>query len=238
MNLMRDKHIDMIPFKDFLLLLPIFLSSVALKPSKVLDNGAVRSSKSLAARVVLDYNGSVTGAESMGMGIEVTIDTLVGVRYEVKLTRGGSVFSHMALFYKFSNPQQTIFYDFITHKSTVSKDKGSPDSDANVDVVGKETVGAYACTHLQHGAGTREVTDYWMSSQIPGFLELINSLKTISAGLPAMAFNGTIFHWGGLVKMKIIDNDPKMGQLNMDLHLANARINIPLPLNTFDVPSK
>jgi hypothetical protein len=239
MNLRRDKHTDMIPFKNFLLLLPIFLSSVEPKSSKVPDNGAVRISKSLAARVVLDYNGSVTGAESMWMRIEVTIDTLVGVRYEVKLTRGGSVFSHVALFYKFSNPQQAIFYNFITHKSTVSKDKGSPDSDANVDVVGKETVSAYACTHLQHGAGTNEITDYWMSQQRHGFLELTNSLKTISAGLPAMAFNGTIFHWGGLVKMKIIDTDPKTGKtLNMDLHLANARINIPLPLNTFEVPSK
>jgi len=172
----------------------------------------------------------------MGIGIEVTIDTLVGVRYEVKLS--GAISSHTALFYKFSNPHQTIFYNFITHKSTVNKDTGSPDSDANVDVIGKETVGGYACTHLQHGAGTNEITDYWMSSQIPGFFELINSLKTISAGLPAMAFNGTIFHWGGLVKMKIVDSDPKMGQMTMDLHLVNARINIPLPLNTFDVPSK
>ena len=220
-------------FKNFLMLLLIVLSSATLKPSKVPGN-RINYNKRLAARVVLDYNGSVTGVKSMSIGIEVTIDTLVGVRYEVKLS--GAISSHTALFYKFSNPHQTIFYNFMTHKSFVNKDNGSPDSDANVDVIGKETVGGYACTHLQHGAGTNEITDYWMSSRIPGFLELINSLKTISAGLPAMAFNGTIFHWGGLVKMKIIDSDPKMGQMTMDLHLANARINTPLPLNTFDVP--
>jgi hypothetical protein len=223
-------------FKNFLFVIPIFLTSAALKPSDIRGNGAIHSNKRLAARVVLDYNGSVTGPKRMGIGIEVTIDTLVGVRYEVKLT--GDISSHTALFYKFSNPHQTIVYNFITHKSFVNKDNGSPDSDANVDVIGKETVGAYACTHLQHGAGTSEITDYWMSSQIPGFLELIHSLKNISAGLPAMAFNGTIFHWGGLVKMKIIDSDPKMGQMTMDLHLANAKIDIPLRLGTFDVPSK
>ena len=131
-----------------------------------------------------------------------------------------------------------LFYNFITHKSYVNKDGGAADSDPNVDVVGKETVGSYACTHLQHGAGTSEISDYWMSSQIPGFSELMNALKNISADLPGMAFNGTIFQWGGLVKMKIIDSDPKNGQMTMNLHLDNARINIPLPLNTFDVPSK
>ncbi len=226
----------MISFKSFLILLPIAFSSAALKPSKVMDNGAVHSSKRLAARVVLDYNGSVTGAGSMSMAIEVTIDTLVGVRYEVTLT--GAISSHMALFYKFSNPHQTIFYNFKTHKSTVNKEGGAADSDPNVAEIGKETVGAYACTHLQHGAGTHEITDYWMSKQIPGFSELIHALKTISADLPGMAFNGTIFQWGGLVKMKIIASEQDGKQLNMNLHLANARINIPLPLNTFDVPSK
>ena len=220
-------------FKNYLLFLPIVFSSAGLKPDKVPGIATPYNNERLAARIVLDYNGSVTGPQSMGIGIEVTIDTLVGVRYEVKLS--GAISSHTALFYKFSNPHQTILYNFITHKSFVNKDKGSPDSDANVDSIGKETVGGYACTHLQHGAGTKEVTDYWMSSQIPGFLELIHSLKTVSAGLPAMAFNGGIFQWGGLVKMKIIDSDPKM---TMDLHLTNARINIPLPLNTFDVPSK
>jgi hypothetical protein len=221
-------------FNNLLFLIPIILLSAALKPLKVPDNGPAENKKRLAARVVLDYNGNVTGAGGMGIGIEVTIDTLVGVRYEVRLT--GGISSHSALFYNFSNPNQTIFYDFTTHKSHVNKG-GSGDSDPNVDVIGKEAVGAYACTHLQHGAGTNEITDYWMSPQIPGFSELIHSLKTINAGLPAMAFNGTIFQWGGLVKMKIIDTDPKLGTVNMDLHLQNARINIPLPLNTFDVPS-
>src|ERR1044072_1625012 len=128
-------------FKNFLLVIPIVLTSASLKPSEMRGLGAIHSNKHLAARVVLDYSGSVTGDKSMGIGIEVTIDTLVGVRYEVKLS--GAISSHTAIFYKFSNPHQTIFYNFITHKSFVNKDKESPDSDANVDVIGKETVGAY-----------------------------------------------------------------------------------------------
>jgi hypothetical protein len=224
-------------FKNFLLLSPIVLGSAALNPSKVVENVAIQRGNRLAARVVLDYKGNVTGEYNMGIGIEVTIDTLVGVRYEVTMT--GTINSHIALFYKFSNPQQTIFYNFITHKSYVNKGSGSPDSDPNVNLVGEETVGAYACTHLQHGAGTHEISDYWMSTQIPGFSELMNALKTINADLPGMAFNGTIFHWGGLVKMKIIETDPKKGQtLTMNLHLDNAKINIPLRLDTFEVPSK
>ena len=225
----------MIRFKILLLLFPIVLSSADVKPTRILDKRTHNNDR-LAARVVLDYSGKVTGQYNMGIGIEVTIDTLVGVRYEVTMT--GAINSHIALFYKFSNPHQTVFYNFITHKSYVNKDGGAADSDPNVDVVGKETVGSYACTHLQHGAGTSEISDYWMSSQIPGFSELMNALKNISADLPGMAFNGTIFQWGGLVKMKIIDSDPKNGQMTMNLHLDNARINIPLSLNTFDVPSK
>lgn len=224
-------------FKSLLLLMPIVLSSAALKPVETPDNGTININKRLAARVVLDYNGTVTGKMSMGIGIEVTIDTLVGVRYEVKLT--GAISSHVAIFYKFSSPDHTILYNFNTHKSTVNKGGGSADSDPNVEVIGKEAMGAYPCTHLQHGAGSDEVTDYWMSPQIPGFLELIHALKSISATLPGMAFNGTIFHWGGLVKMKNIYTNKKTGEsLKMDLHLQNARINVPLPLNTFDVPSK
>jgi len=223
-------------FKNSLMLFAIVVCLAGVKPPLILHNGVISDNTRLAARVVLDYTGKVTGQYNMGIGIEVTIDTLVGVRYEVTMT--GVINSHIALFYKFSNPHQTIFYNFITHKSYVNKDGGAADSDPNVDVVGKETVGSYACTHLQHGAGTSEISDYWMSSQIPGFSELMNALKNISADLPGMAFNGTIFQWGGLVKMKIIDSDPKNGQMTMNLHLDNARINIPLSLNTFDVPSK
>jgi hypothetical protein len=180
--MLTNKAIQMKLFKNCLVLLAIVLSSAGVRSPEILHHGTSPNNKRLAARVVLDYSGSVTGPQSMGIGIQVTIDTLVGVRYEVTLN--GAISSHVALFYKFAKPHQTIFYNFKTHKSTVNKESSSPDSDPNVDVVGKETVGAYACTHLQHGAGSREITDYWMSSQIPGFLELIHSLKTISADLP------------------------------------------------------
>ena len=73
----------------------------------------------------------------------------------------------------------------------------------NVEVIGNETVNSYLCTHLQHGEGTDEVSDYWMSPNVPGFSKLVNTLKTISPGLPALAFSGTIFNWGGLVKWTV-----------------------------------
>src|SRR6185295_14587637 len=149
-------------FKIFLLLFPIVLGSADVKPPRILDKRTHNNDR-LAARVVLDYSGKVTGQYNMGIGIEVTIDTLVGVRYEVTMT--GAINSHMALFYKFTNPKQTIFYNFITHKSYVNKESNSPDSDPNVAVIGTEAIGAYSCTRLQHGAGTHEISDYWMSSQ-------------------------------------------------------------------------
>ena len=68
-----------------------------------------------------------------------------------------------------------------------------------------ETVNNYPCTHLQHGGGTNEVSDYWMSPNVPGFSKLVNTLKTISPNLPALAFSGTVFNWGGLVKWTVSD---------------------------------
>ena len=90
-------------------------------------------------------------------------------------------------------------YNFITHKSTVNKNDGSPDSDPKVAVIGNETIDNYPCTHLQHG-GTDEVSDYWMSPKVPGVSKLLNTLKTMNPDLPALAFSGAIYKWGGLVK--------------------------------------
>lgn len=225
------------PFKIFLLLLPIVLGSAGLIPSETGRDRITHSNKDYGNQALLAYIGSVRGMAAYDIGIQVAIDTTIGVRYEVTFEKGTAVMSHVAIFYKFSNPYQTVLYDFLTHKATVNKNGGSPDSDANVEVIGAETVNNYSCTHLQHGGGTNEVSDYWMSPNVPGFSKLVNTLKTISPNLPALAFSGTVFNWGGLVKWTV--SDVVQGEtMNMELHLREANTDITLSSKTFDVPSK
>jgi len=217
-------------FKISLLVLAIALSSSRPKLAETSGTGMISG-----RQITLSYQGSLTSSEGNGLiGIVVYIDTTIGVRYE--MTNG---FSHIAIFYKFSIPYQTVFYNFNTHKSEVIKANGSTDSDPNVDVIGTENVSSYSCTHLQHGGGTNEVSDYWMSPNIPGFSKLVNALKRINPGMPALAFSGTIFNWGGLVKWKVYDVDKQSGQtINLELHLSNANTKVNLPAQTWDVPTK
>ena len=222
-------------FKNLLLLLPIVLGSANLRPSGTLGNG-IAHSKDYGNQAVLAYVGSVTGMYAFGIGITVYIDTTIGVRYEVTFEKGTAVISHVAIFYKFSSPYQSVLYNFLTHKSTFNKNGGSPDPDANVDIIGTATVDNYLCTHLQHGGGTDEVSDYWMSPNVPGFSKLINTLKTISPDLPALAFSGTIFNWGGLVRWT--ENFVAQGQtMHMELNLQEANTDVTLRSKIFDVPS-
>ena len=124
------------PLKNFLLLLPIVFGSTSLRPSETLGNKIVHNNKSNGKQALLAYIGSVSGMYAMSIGIQVAIDTTIGVRYEVTFEKGTAVMSHVAIFYKFSNPYQTVLYNFLTHKSTVNKNGGSQDSDANVEVIG------------------------------------------------------------------------------------------------------
>jgi hypothetical protein len=225
------------PLKFFLLLLPIVLGSASLGPSETLGNRIAHSNKVYGNQALLEYVGNLSGMFGFNIGIQVAIDTTIGVRYEVTFEKGTAVTSHIAIFYKFSSPFQSITYNFLTHKSTVNKNGGSPDSDPNVEVIGNATVGNYLCTHLQHGGGTNEVSDYWMSPNVPGFSKLVNTLKTISPDLPALAFSGTIFNWGGLVKWT--ENFVAEGEsMHMELHLKEANTDIRLPSKTFEVPSQ
>lgn len=220
-------------FKSFFLLLPLVIGSMSLRPSETLRNRILHNVKDSGKQALLEYTGSVSGMVACNIGIQVAIDTTIGVRYEVTFEKGTGVMSHVAIFYKFSNPYQSILYNFVTHKSHVIKYGGVSDSDPNVEVVGKETVDSFPCTHLQHGGGTDEISNYWMSPTVPGFSKLVNALKAIDANMPALAFSGTIFNWGGLVKWTITS---KTG--NMELHLIEANTDVTLPSKTFDVPSK
>ena len=129
-------------FKNLLLLLPIVLGSANLRPSGTLGNG-IAHSKDYGNQAVLAYVGSVTGMYAFGIGITVYIDTTIGVRYEVTFEKGTAVTSHVAIFYKFCSPFQSTTYNFLTHKSTVNKNSGLPDSDAKVGVIGTATVDNY-----------------------------------------------------------------------------------------------
>jgi len=223
----------MILFKNFFLLLPIIIGSMSLRPSETLRSRILHNNKASGKQALLEYTGSVSGSMvAYNIGIQVAIDTTIGVRYEVTFEKGTAVMSHVAIFYKFSSPYQSVLYNFLTHKSIVNKDGGSPDSDPNVEVVGTETVDTFTCTHLQH-AGTDETSDYWMSPNVPGFSKLVNTLKAINANLPALAFSGTIFNWGGLVKWTETGKT-----VNMELHLREANTDVRLQAKIFDVPSK
>jgi hypothetical protein len=225
-------------FKIFLLVLAIILSSLRPRPSETSESRIINDNKTFGNQALLDYVGTVSAPKGMGghIGIQVSINTTIGVRYELTSNIGGAK-SHMAMFYKFSKPYQTVFYNFVTHKSTVMKGSGSIDPDPDVEIVGKEKMNTYSCTHLRHRGGTEEISDYWMSEKIPGFSEIVLALMAINQYLPGQAFSGTIFQWGGLVKMT--DNFESQGQsVNFELHLQKANTNVTLPSSTFDVPSK
>jgi len=221
-------------FENFLPVLTIAFCLMRQEPAKTLESNIINCDKPLGSQVALSYSGSIKSSRINELiGIAVQIDTTIGVRYEVVMGSN----SHIGIFYKFSSPYQTVVYNFNTHKSEVIKPNGSADSDPNVDVIGTENVNSYSCTHLQHGGGTNEVSDYWMTKELPGFSKLVNTLKAINTNLPAQAFNGTIFNWGGLVKWTVHDVDKQSGQtIDLELHLREANTHVKLPAKIFDVP--
>jgi hypothetical protein len=216
--------------KTFLLLLAVALCSVNLvipdhpKYSTHDGNG-----------ILLVYTGTMSGKMNLSIGIHVEIDSLVGVRYEVVFESGSNTMSHTALFYKFSDPKETIFYNYLSHKSTVNKCCGSSGSGSNVSVVGQEFIDSFSCTHLQ-GTNNSEsgAEDYWVSTSVPGYSELLKILNNISPGLQQMFIEGNIFQWGGLVKM----TSTLHNQVSVVVKLAEANSSMSFPARDFDVPSK
>jgi hypothetical protein len=227
------------PFKNFLLVFAIVVSSSHSRPSENFEGTIFNSNKPFGSQAMLKYVGTTSGFLNLSIGIQVAIDTTIGFRYEIAFQNGTHALSHIAIFYKFSQPDQSIVYDFLTHKSTVNKDTWSPDSDANVDVIGTETLGKYSCTHLQQRVRTEEINDYWMCASLPGFQQLVLKLLASNELLPALAFSGTIFRWGGLVKMSHNFVDPKTGDTQkVEIHLQEANKDVNLSSKTFDAPSK
>jgi hypothetical protein len=188
--------------------------------------------------VLLVYTGSLTSpVTNISIGMRLEIDSSIGVRYEVVFERGSSVLSHIAIFYKFSKPNQSVYYNYLTHKSMISTGSGET-NDPEVTVVGKSVIGSYSCTHLQY-KNDNETDDYWMSKQVPGFLKLMNILKNISPDLAGIAINGSVFQWGGAVKFTHNFVDQESGKkVNANLQLAEANSTMSFPASDFDIPSK
>jgi hypothetical protein len=214
--------------KIFLLLLPMALCSAGplvtpLQPGTQDGYG-----------ILLVYAGTMKGAINLNINMHVEIDSSVGVRYELAFDRGGNVMAHTALFYKFSDPQETILYNFLTHESTNNYCCGSSDDASNVKVVGNDIVDSLPCTHLQ-GINNSEsgAEDYWVSTAVPGYSKLLTILNSVSPGLQQMVISGTIFEYGGLVKM----TQNVHNRESAEVHLMEADSTMTFPATDFDVPS-
>jgi hypothetical protein len=222
--------------KIFFLWVPLALGSTCL-----VSSNPPKDKTAAGNGILLVYNGSMSGAVNIDIGIRVEIDSSVGVRYEVVFERGKTnVLSHMAIFYKYSDPNETFYYNFLTHKSHANKCCGSAGDGTNVKVVGQDVIGTYSCTHLQGiNSSANETDDYWVSTQVPGYTRLTNLLNNLGPAASEMAISGTIFQWGGLVKMKHRFTDPQSGKFsNADIDLSEANSTTSFPASDFDVPSK
>lgn len=233
--------------KTFARLAILFFLLSSLKPG--LPNHVASKSdhchKAKGNGVLLVYIGNLESPQAPfdQMGVRIEMEPSIGLRYEWTFERADNVVSHGALFYKFSKPNQTIIYNFLTHDVEINSggnDKGAGSS--KVEVVGSEAVGKYACTHLQDiEKNTNSVsrTDYWMAGNIPGFKEIISALNKANAGMNISMLDASVFNWGGLAKWKYYGEDKKSGmEISADLNLAEANPNMDFPTKDFEVPGK
>ena len=215
--------------KILLLLVPVALCSAGL-----ISPHYARNSNTDGNGVLLVYTGKISGTMSLDIGIHVEIDSSVGVRYEVVFEKGSNVMSHMALFYKFSDPLKTVIYNFVSHKSIVNSCCDSSSGASNLKVVGTDLIDSFPCTHLQGINNSEEgAEDYWVSASVPGYSKLLNILSNLGPGYKQMFVSGNIFQWGGLVKM----TQTFHGQGTATVKLVEADSTMSFPETDFDVPS-
>ena len=181
--------------------------------------------------ILLVYAGNIS---SMQVGIHVEIDSSIGVRYDVAFESGSNVMSHTALFYKFSDPKESVIYNYLTHKSTVIPCCGSAGAGPSVKAVGTVVIDSFPCTRLQSvNYGERGGEDYWVSTQVPGYSTLLNVLNGISPGVEQMFIEGNIFQWGGLVRM----TGKGSSGMVANIKIVEANATMSFPATDFDVPS-
>lgn len=225
-----------------------FLSFVMYPSKPPLPNQAVneiiQAHKPGSNGVLLVYGGSFKSPEfSYDIGIHFEMAPSIGVSYHVVFEQGDNTLSHIAIFYKFSNPNQATVYNYLNHKSYISYNNGGPDDgDPHVTVIGQETMDQYSCTHLQNLENNTSNTskdDFWMCKNLPGFQALTKILNQLNSDAGSLAFNGTIFNWGGLVRMTHYYEDKKTGATqSAEIHLNESNPAMDFPSSDFEVPSK
>ncbi|MGN6603988.1 MAG: DUF4412 domain-containing protein [Ginsengibacter sp.] len=222
-------------FKFFLLLLLMTFCLASQHPGK--GNGRIKTGNGL----LLVYAGNIsTKYLNLDVGIHFEMDSSVGIRYEVAYEKGNIPVSHIAIFYKFSSPDQTVLYNFLTHQSTIDTHAPSPDNDADVSVLGTEAIDSFTCTHLQKKGSSdlseSGATDFWMSKQVAGFPQVVNVLKKIDPNM-VMGLTQVAFKWGGLVKIKMTAVNKKTGETsNAIVQLQEANPTMSFPASDFNVP--
>lgn len=224
---------------NFLPALVIIFSSLSISP---VTNTIHTFKHDHANGTLLVYAGSVSNnANQLQLGVRAEIDTTIGLRYEVVLESGSNVISHNAIFYKFSAPGTFIHYNYLTHATlTNSGNSGIANHDQDLGVIGKDVLcDSISCTHLQKKKGDatsayQRVEDYWMSSSIPGYENLLSSMDKSTAML-----GGGILtigsRWGGLVKM-VSTSTSKNHTVSANLMLKELNRNMKFPARDFDVP--
>lgn len=220
--------------------LPFILSSARPGLPGYARTGINHQYKKDGKGVLLVYAGTMKGPQlNVDIAIHCEMDPAIGIRYEVVFERGNNPFSHIAIFYKFSKPDHSIEYNFIEHKSYLIKNSGGTDDDPDVEVVGKEMMDKYSCTHLQyHNTDNTEKNDYWMCQNLQGFQAIIKVLNKINSSEGSLMINGTVFRWGGLVKYRGYTEDKQTGTSGViEVNLVEANAAIDFPASDFDVPS-
>lgn len=214
-------------------LLPLIIFST---PSGVSHHPTVKG-------IMLVYVGNLKSPNiNLDIDIHVEMVQAIGLRYEVVYEKGDYVVSHMAIFHKFSQPNQAVYYNFLTHKSMVNKGGDDSPADMTVSVVGKGVIDKYACTHLQYlvdDDSKIDRDDYWMSENLPGFQTIVNTVNQMDAGAASIMINGTVFQWGGLVKYSKYFEDKQHGEkVSAEINLMEANTDMEFPVTNFDVPKK
>lgn len=227
-------------FKILLLLLSLTLYSAA-QISKESKKGNVNSiGKAQVHGVLLSYVGNIRGLMNVSLGYHVEMDSLIGLRCDIVVERGNSIVSHIGVFYKFSKPDHTIFYNFLTHSSTINGSSSSPGGGPDLTIVEKNVmIDSFNCTHIQYKKATsNEVFNCWMSTQVPGFGSILNQLMRIGIPLPGTPFIGTIFQWGWLVRLNGSFTDHQGDITQLAIELVEANPDAAFPASDFDPPSK
>jgi hypothetical protein len=175
--------------------------------------------------------------------------------------------AHEGIYYNFSNPGQVIRYNFLTNTTKTSqRHPGFAEGglEQNLTEIGKDEISVedpeigayytnhkkikpqdvpYSCTHLQYKANSpraNTVTDYWMSEQVPGFGQELSDLSTVSPGMILLNFSGTIFNYGGLVKLvsnMTFTNNQVMRPSTVTIELMEAQKGLYISPSMFNPPS-